>query len=63
MNSVFQFAKVISVDDNFALIQTSMNEKGKINLSNLSWAREHIAGGYVGPKIVSWTNSDKALFG
>ena len=49
----FQFAKVISVDDNFALIQTSMNDKGKINLSNLSWAREHIPGGYVGPKIVS----------
>ena len=49
----FQFAKVISVDDNLVLIQTSMNEKGKINLSNLSWAREHIPGGYVGPKIVS----------
>ena len=49
----FQFAKVISVNDNFALIETFMNKRGEIKLSNLFWAREYIKGGYVGPKIVS----------
>ncbi len=49
----FQFAKVISVSNDFADIKTSMNERGEIKLKNLSWAREHIRGGYVGPKIVS----------
>ncbi len=49
----FLFAKVVSVDDNYANLETSFNEKRKIKLSNLTWAREHIRGGYVGPKIVS----------
>ena len=49
----FQFGKVISVNDNSAHIETSMNEKGVIRLANLTWAREHIKGGYVGPEIVS----------
>ena len=49
----FQFAKVISVNDNFALIETFMNKRGEIKLNNLFWAREYIKGGYVGPKIVS----------
>ncbi len=49
----FQFAKVISVNDNSAHIETSLNESGEIKLANLAWAREHIRGGYVGPKIVS----------
>ncbi|SVB98073.1 uncharacterized protein METZ01_LOCUS250927, partial [marine metagenome] len=49
----FLFAKAISVDDKSAIIQASTNERGEINLSNLTWAREHIPGGYVGPKIVS----------
>ena len=49
----FQFAKVISVSDNSAHIDTSLNERGEIKLANLTWAREYIKGGYVGPKIVS----------
>ena len=49
----FQFAKVISVNENSAYIETSLNENGEIKLSNLTWAREHIKGGYVGPKIIS----------
>tara|TARA_Y100000748_G_C15497132_1_gene488605 strand:- start:1144 stop:3393 length:2250 start_codon:yes stop_codon:yes gene_type:complete len=49
----FQFAKVISVDNSSAHIETSMNERGEIKLANLTWAREYIRGGYVGPKIVS----------
>ena len=49
----FQFARVISVEDNFAHIITSRNEKGIIKLSNLKWAREYIRGGYIGPKIIS----------
>ena len=49
----FQFAKVISVKDSSAHIETSMDKRGEIKLANLSWAREHIRGGYVGPEIVS----------
>ena len=49
----FEFAKVIFVNDTFAFLETSQNIKGKIKLSNLQWAREHIIGGYVGPKINS----------
>ncbi len=49
----FEFAKVSLVNDTFAFLETSQNIKGKIKLSNLQWAREHITGGYVGPKINS----------
>ena len=49
----FEFAKVSLVNDTFAFLETSQNIKGKIKLSNLQWAREHIIGGYVGPKINS----------
>ena len=49
----FMLAKVVSVYDKKAIIETSAGKIEEINLLNLLWAREHIPGGYVGPKIVS----------